>query len=310
MIRGRRTRLRWPLLLCLGAQLAACAGHSAEPALAELDIPFLTTRRLAIGDDGEVDFSADVGATSAGRCAVTLVREEETEARNGPVTTASIEQVMGSFAGQAEPGVLVYIHGYNIGLERACRDAARLAFATGFEGRTLLFSWPASRTLVTYRRDERRLAESMPAILAALDDLGARYGRSNISIVMHSMGSRVTLAMSERAGQAGSAEPFDDLVLVAPDIERERFRAAAPGLQTQVRNISILVSGDDKLLMLSELVNRNERLGQISDFDIEGVRVVDVSGIDDLGPTGHIYHLENERVGELLRRILQPSAGP
>jgi esterase/lipase superfamily enzyme len=296
----------WVLACLLAYLLSACAGYSGEPALAELDIPFLTTRHYTTDSDGDIAYSTDTGELSAGLCNVTLHQGEEIEAENGPVSAQPLEDTLDRFGSRSEPGLLIYIHGYNIGVNRACRDAARLAWATGFEDRLLLFSWPASRALVTYRRDERRLAESTPAILAAIDALAARHGRQNINIVTHSMGSRVVLAMAGRAqdGDSTGDARIDDLILVAPDIDRQAFLDAAPALQHQVRNLSVLVSEDDKLLLLSELVNQNERLGQDSDFALPGIRVVDVSEFEGLGLTGHIYHLENDRVGELLRYIL------
>jgi hypothetical protein len=69
----------------------------------------------------------------------------------------------------------------------------------------------------------------------------------------------------------------------------------------------VLAYEDDKLLLLSQIVNQNERLGQDSDLSIDDVEMIDVAGIEDLGFTGHLYHLENTRVGDLLRELLIPN---
>jgi esterase/lipase superfamily enzyme len=302
-----RILLRWPIFCAALLQLSACmGGTSAVPLVAELDIPFLTTRGVETLADGEIDYSTDLAELSAGQCEVTLLRGDEIEADNGRIASRELEQVLSGFAGRPDPQILIYVHGYNIGLERACRDAARLARATGFENRILLFSWPASRTLLTYRKDEQRLAASTPAIVSALHDMGTRYGYENINILAHSMGTRIVLALD---GSNGMREPpatarFARLILVAPDIDRDAFLKAAPGIVKHAENVSILVSEDDKLLLLSQLVNQDERLGQATDLSVQGIEVLDVSDFEKLGFTGHIYHLENTRVGELLRRIL------
>lgn len=282
----------------------------AVPALAQqVSVPFLTTRAVDLSADGEVEYSNDLADLSAGQCEIFLLDEGgdgELSAVNGAIAAQATDEVLERFAGRVQPGILIYIHGYNISLRRACRDAARLARATSFDDRILLLSWPAGSAVVTYRRDERRLAGSIPALLDAIDQVAVRHGYDNVNIVAHSMGSRVVVALGERAGT--QAAQFDDLILVAPDVAPEDFRSAAAGLRSRAKNISLVVSEDDKLLMLSEFVNRKQRLGLESGITIEGVEVLDVSAMDDLGLTGHIYHLENDRVGELLRRLLK--SGP
>lgn len=298
------------LLCCVAVQTSSCAGRADDALAAEVAIPFLTTRGVEILGDRSVDYSTDMAELSAGQCQVTLRRDDELEARNGDIRARPPTAVMESFATRADRGILVYVHGYNVGLERACRDAARLAYATEFADRTLLFSWPASRRLVTYRKDEQRLTASIPAIIAALHELGLRYGYDKVNIVAHSMGSRVALALDDPSVLPGlpDAARFANLILIAPDIDRDRFMSAASGIKNRVRNMSILISEDDKLLLLSQIVNQDERLGLASDLRMEEIEVIDVSDIDDLGLTGHIYHLENTRVGELLRRMLAQSA--
>jgi esterase/lipase superfamily enzyme len=295
-------------LVCSGIDVPLAVARSGETAVMQVEIPFLTSRRTSRKSDGEISYSTDSGDLSAGHCQVRLLQGEALDAQSGPLSARPLESVMSEFAGREGQGILFYIHGYNIGLERACRDAARLAHVTGFDGRVLLFSWPASQAVVTYRKDEQRLTESLPAILSALHALGARHGYDNVNIVAHSMGTRVTLALNDPpAGASPSLNgQFRNLVLVAPDIDRDRFLEMLPSLQQRAESISILVSEDDRLLLLSQIVNGEERLGQASDLTVAGVDVVDVSTLDDLGLTGHIYHLENNRVGDILRAILAP----
>lgn len=267
----------------------------------DLTIPFLTTRAVEAGSDGERRYTTDVAAVSGGQCDIALYVGGDLEARNGSLESRSKEDLIRSFKANAEEGVLVYLHGYNTSLRRACREAAMVAYRTGFADRFLLISWPASRWGVTYRQDERRLAESMPQILTILDDLGKTLGHESINIIAHSMGSRLVLSEIP-ASEDGRL--FNNLILVAADIDSDRFVDVLPRLQQRVRNISLLVSSADSLLMLSRTLNLGERLGQDEDFEAEEVDVVDVSEFEDLGFGGHVYHLESDRVGEALRRIL------
>lgn len=287
-------------LLSVLSLLGACT-DLPQKASATAFIPYLTTRGLREGANGEIDYSTDVSAVSGGECRVDLFDGEDLEAANVSHAARPSDTVMAGFDGNAAEGILVYVHGYNTDLERACRDAAVLAYRTGYLGRILLFSWPASTAVVTYWKDEKRIADSLPAIMARLDALGDRYGYDKIKIVAHSMGSRLAL---EAMAPPTQNQRFDDLVLIAPDIDREMFIDALPVLQQRVKRVSVIVSEADRLLMLSQAVNLGERLGQASDFVAAGVEVVDVSGFEGLGFGGHLYHLESDRVAEILKLIL------
>lgn len=301
------------LLLCL---LPATPGLATTDAGASprtsITIPFLSTRELRPGADNGSRFSNDIGDLSAGECEVLLPDEATSRAVNGQISSRSADEVLGRFQGLSPGGILVYIHGYNIGLARACRDAARLARVTNHGNRTLLFSWPASEAVLTYPRDERRFAQSVPQIISSLHELGKRYGYENINIVAHSMGSRVALAMEDPG--AGSPPPreqrFNKLILVASDIDREAFLRVQAGLKKQVQQLTLLVSDRDRLLLLSQILHLQERLGQADDLTLDGIEIIDVSTLDDLGMVGHVYHLDSDRVGGLLRDILSSDSLP
>ncbi len=296
--------LRFPLVIVLALmQATACASVPEEIEARTLEIPYLTTRAFKLKDDGDVKYSTDVAETTAGSCAVLLDDDtEDVSVRVKHYGVRPVDEIISRFDDRADEGLLVYIHGYNVGVERGCRDAAQVAYRTGFEGRLLLFSWPASRTVVTYRKDEKRMIESMPAIVSALGVLSERFGAGRINVIAHSMGSRAIVSSIESA-PTGS-DPLNNLILIAPDIDRDVFEEALPELQQRVSAISVLVADSDRLLMLSQTINLGERLGQAVDFDKEGVEIIDVTGLDDLGMGNHVYHLSNERVGDILRMIL------
>jgi esterase/lipase superfamily enzyme len=279
----------------------ACA---EQPAYELIDVPFLTNREASVNRKGEPRYSADPAKeTTDGRCRLRVYELPDAEVvveRYEPVPAG---EAIGSLEPGADERVTLYVHGYNIGLERACRDAAVLARRTGFEGRTLLFSWPASRTVVTYHKDAGRFAESVPYIFAALDELGQRFGRGNVNIVAHSMGSRLVRDAVNLIDV--SKGRFGELVLIAPDVDREAFVAALPDIERIVEDVTVLVSDDDRLLLLSQTVNLGARLGQASGTDIDGVDVIDVTGVNDAGLGGHLYHLTNEAVGEVIGAILE-----
>jgi len=297
------------LLLVLTALTGvSCAASGQKPVHAMVELPFVTNRAAEFDGEGDVRYTTDVGATTAGRCELRVYELPDAEVVVDRYETADVDTVLGGWAQDAEARVTLYIHGYNIGLERACRDAAVLARKIGWEGRVLLFSWPASRTVVTYHRDAGRFVDSMPAIVDVLEELGRRYGPSAVNIVAHSMGSRIVDELV--AGLEPADERFGKLMLIAPDVERDRFVEILPGLRRIVDDITVLVSDSDQLLLLSQAVNLGERLGQSDDVEVDGVAIIDVTGVDNAGLGNHVYHLTNEAVGKAIGAILDGKAPP
>ncbi len=295
------------VLLLLSMPAASCAGHTEEADYSVIEMPYVTNRARADDDGDEVKYTTDVAGTSGGVCELRVHEMPDAEVVVEHYRVLAVDDVLARLEQAEDRRVTLYVHGYNIGLGRACRDAAVLARRTGFEGRTLLFSWPASRTVVTYRKDERRLAESMEQIVAVLDELGRRHGRDHVNIVAHSMGSRIVLEAIESLEV--QEERFGNLVLIAPDIDRDLFIEVLPDLTPLVRDITVLASDDDRLLLLSQTVNLGSRLGQANGGEIDGVDIIDVTDLDDDGFGGHVYHLTNESVGKVIGAILDGKAG-
>ncbi len=168
----------------------------------------------------------------------------------------------------------------------------------------MLFTWPANSTPLTYGEDVEDLEASAPVFLEVLDKLGQRFGPGNVSIIGHSLGARGLVTALKTWPEP--EERYRDLVLVAGDIDRELFVEALPDLQAHIEEVAVLVSDRDYALMVSETVNGAPRLGQ-SDAGVlksEGVTVIDVTEIAGLHFSGHIYHLRNDAVVQVIRRVL------
>jgi esterase/lipase superfamily enzyme len=99
-------------------------------------------------------------------------------------------------------------------------------------------------------------------------------------------------------------EKFRDLILIAADIDREVFLEALPLLRMHTEKITLLVSRRDRALDVSRVVNRAPRLGQATGLELEGVEVIDVTAIADTHFSGHVYHLRNPAVVDLIREVI------
>lgn len=299
------------LALFVAALLAGCRGSPAlgdaagAAVIAEeqaVYLPFVTNRVIEEGWDGERRFGNEPGPLSSGRCTVALGKGLR-DTRLLAASELALPRTLDEVAARPEGSVVVYFHGYYEDFERSCRRAAifrqRLALDAGF----LLFSWPANSTPFTYTDDVRDLEASVPAFQAFLASAGSRFGPRRVSIVAHSLGSRgVVQALRSLPG---SGERFRDLVLLAADMDRERFLEALPALEAQVERVSVLVSSRDRALRLSEALNQAQRLGQSLQETVPGVLVRDVTNVADSHFSGHIYHLRNADVVTIIRQLLQ-----
>lgn len=293
------------LSLLLGVAVLSASCVSPRGAVSRGSVAnqlFLTNREAGPDRDGRVRFGNVVGATTAGRCVLRVPAEAEEAPVVERVEAIEASALFTALDAGADTGITLYVHGYNIGLGRACREARVFARRTGHQGPVLLFSWPASRAILTYHRDAARFDASKPALADVLAELGRRYGRERVNVVAHSMGARVVEAV------VSDLEPgegrFANLVLIAPDVDRNRFVELLPELGRRVRDITVLVSERDRLLLLSETVHLAERLGRADGIDVQGVEVIDVTDLGNAGFGGHLYHLTNASVGRAIGAIL------
>jgi esterase/lipase superfamily enzyme len=173
----------------------------------------------------------------------------------------------------------------------------------------LLYSWPASSNYLNYLRDVVDLDWNNPYLIETLTELSARFGPRNLDLIGHSLGARgLVRAMAEMhvAGQPA----FATLTLIAPDVDRDLFVRELATLQQMAGQVTVYVSANDRALGVSRRANGYPRAGQAAaGLDYPGIDLVDVTGIDVNGFSGHIYHLRGAAVAEDLRRVLGTANG-
>lgn len=213
------------------------------------------------------------------------------------------------------PGILVFVHGYNSSFSDAARRAAQLAFDLKFAGSTVLFSWPSRAATLEYTVDEQSAEWSVPDMKDVLASLATLAPNTPIYVIAHSMGSRVFT----RGFKALLAEdpakrlPFKQLVLAAPDIDADVFkREIAPSILGQGPRVTLYASSNDKALAASRGVHGGYlRLGE-SGKDIvvlAGLDTVDASGVSTEF-LGHSYFGDSDTVMSDLKYVIRKSLPP
>ena len=314
------------VLLCfiLFTSLLAPASFADELAGSELySVPYLTLRNVTGDVDPDEWYGDERDSMRAGQCAFSQKSLSLLQplSRNGLVhipqnwnlLEAVTEVEMPAFWAGIEKKAqgqrpLLYIHGYNTSFTKACDQAALFQANLKLERRLILFSWPSDGSFINYPGDESDLFWSVAPLEATLEQMVEKFGAGGFDVVAHSLGARgLFLALVQLAHRHHEAIPLlNQLVLTAPDIDAGIFQQYIASIRPLVANISLYVSENDKPLALSEEVHGYPRLGQVGPHlkDLDGIQIIDVSGVGVRSFSGHLYHLYHDSVEQDLNLLL------
>jgi pimeloyl-ACP methyl ester carboxylesterase len=317
------------LLGCVLHASAALGGDEsspADPAEQIVRIAYATNRAVLEGESGTDRFGDDAGPVTYGVCHVAfepigflkdaarhitlrIPTELEDVARLEPLDGDAFWDRFKSMFGEGDPSVALYVHGYKMDFDKACRRTALLKRRLGPEVELLLFAWPSQDNFALYTRDETLLKASIADIRTVLKRMLSLFGAGRVDVVAHSLGSRG--ASSAVAGvQSRDAPRFGELVLVAPDMNRFDFEKALPALSRNVTGVTIYASDYDGPLRVSEEVHGAPRLGQAGEHLTlyDGVETIDISNAPRRDIYGHNYHYFNGRIAGDMQILLSTGA--
>ncbi len=184
----------------------------------------------------------------------------------------------------------VFIHGFNVTFENAAKRTAQIHFDLKFSGVPIFFSWPSRASVRHYFSDRNEIDFSRHVIKQFLLDVSQRVQAERIHVIAHSMGADATCRAIAELGDQGKI--FDQIILAAPDIDRDVFRVQiAPRMIRAANRTTMYCSKNDWALLASNAFNDAPRAGDSREnvLVIKEVDTVDASGIDtDL--LGHSYY--------------------
>lgn len=211
---------------------------------------------------------------------------------------------------------LLYLHGYNVGFEKACLRAGRFQKNLQLDNQLLLFSWPSNGALSSYVQDEANIAWSVYPLKKVLREMMALHTAQGFDVVAHSLGNRGVIEALDLLSrslqlQPEVIKPINNLVLIAPDIDAETAAPRMPQLIKLAKRVTIYVSNNDRPLSASRALHGYPRLGEagLHLMKLQNVEVIDVSSLRVEQLTGHLYHLSNRYVTEDLRQLLLENKG-
>jgi esterase/lipase superfamily enzyme len=210
----------------------------------------------------------------------------------------------------SQKSCFVFIHGFNVDFESAARRTAQIHYDLKFAGVPIFFSWPSRANFRHYFSDRNEIEFSRYVIKQFLIDVADRVKADRIHVIAHSMGADATCRAIAEMGDRGKI--FDQIILAAPDIDREVFRLQlAPRMTKTANRLTLYCSKNDLALMLSRNFNDSTRAGDSSRgaLVLQDVDTIDASDIDtDL--LGHSYYGDCLPLLDDVNQLLRSSTPP
>ena len=212
-----------------------------------------------------------------------------------------------------ENDILIFIHGFNVSFASAVRRTAQVIYDLKFKGVPMAYSWPSKGEVSEYMYDEASVQYTTPHLVAFLKNVIENRGKANIHIIGHSMGTRaLTNALKEISFLYPGKHPFKNIILAAPDIDRDVFRESLfPYIIKTTDKITLYASSSDKALQLSETLHSGSRIGEGGDevFVYPGLDTIDATGVDT-SLLGHSYFAQKKILVTDLKEVIVKSLPP
>lgn len=187
-------------------------------------------------------------------------------------------------SGRPMDGTVIYVHGFNTGLETAVYRHAQIAHDYGLSGPQVTFTWPSIVRTAGYVRDKDSVLIARDHLEELIVDL-TRNGEK-VFLFGHSMGTQLvveTLRQLSISGQQDVLQRVGGVILVSPDIDIDLFEAQHERIDPFPQPFVVMISDRDYALRFSSLLTAQpERLGSARDLerlaDLD-LLVLDLSGL-------------------------------
>jgi esterase/lipase superfamily enzyme len=193
---------------------------------------------------------------------------------------------------------IVFVHGFNNNFQESLLRITQMQADAKIDGIPVLFAWPSQGQVTAYKTDKESASYSVSYLVALLTMLSSSPEVSDILVVAHSMGGMLTMDALRQLRSEGKNQVIARLgrvMLAAPDIDAQTFRAQVQAVGPLKPPLLVLVSKDDGALRMSSILGGGiVRAGAINvDNPVvqeaalkAKVQVVDISRLashDDLG---------------------------
>lgn len=236
-------------------------------------------------------------------------------AANGLPRAGYLGALQQDVRGSRRKEALVFIHGFNVAFVDAAMRTAQMKYDLAFEGPAVFYSWPSKGQVSSYKDDLDTITASIEHIRSFLSEVSKETGASTIYLVAHSMGNvgmLNALARMTNTERARAMGRFREIILAAPDIDRDVFvRDIVPKIVGRRNRVTLYASGNDRALQASEQINNEPRAGDTRHGIVigGGLDTIDASDVDT-SLVGHAYYAENRTIMSDMFYLIQQGVPP
>jgi esterase/lipase superfamily enzyme len=207
--------------------------------------------------------------------------------------------------------VFVFIHGYNTMFAEGLYRFTQIVDDADAPGVPVLFTWASRGHLTDYVYDSNSATAARDELEHTLRLVFASNAEE-VNILAHSMGNWVTVEALRQIKISAKLPPISKLgavVLAAPDIDIDVFKAQMRRFGKPRKPFFIIVSHDDKALRFSDFIaGGKQRLGAYSN-DAEltalGAVVIDMTNVKADDPSNHAKFAQLAEIAPEMRQVLE-----
>jgi esterase/lipase superfamily enzyme len=210
--------------------------------------------------------------------------------RDSAAFVAAIDRELNS---TARDEAVVFVHGYNTTFAEGLYRQAQLAHDFALPAVSVNYAWPSAASWDNYPYDKESAIFATDGLSRTLD-LVARSNVDRVVVACHSMGCFLvleTMRIKALRGDDAFLKRLQAVVMLAPDIDVDLFRARLQEIGYRGIPIYIFASSGDRALGLSaRLHGRRPRVGMITDPSALAdmpVTVIDVTAVKGSDAHGH-----------------------
>jgi len=178
---------------------------------------------------------------------------------------------------------VIFVHGFNTSFDDAVVRFAQIAWDLQYKGLPVLFSWASKGSVADYPYDRESALVARDGFLELLANLSQKHKITKVHVIAHSMGN--FLVLDALAHQADPRGGMAQLIMAAPDIDRDQFLQDIPKVKQFFQGLTLYASSSDKALAVSKLVAGGiPRAGDVppgGPIVLPGLETLDVSALGE-----------------------------